>query len=466
MPSVRRNTNAVWPPPTVPPNETEGERLARLEQEEEAKRTSDAIDSQLRAERDARRKSSVKILLLGQAESGKSTMLKNFQLHFAPNAFTAESEAWRPIIHLNLVRHVNFAVGIVSSDESLRPSSSGSKESGSSNDEVRRLCIKLSPLKRVEESWTKYISGPDHAAIASHAEDGTVNNGSLAPPRAPEVYVRSGQGWRGLMRFRRQSESAPRPPEVVEDEQNRHILAACASDIIAFWQHPKVQRIMEDRKIGLRGEPGFFLDDVERIAAADYRPTPDDVVRARVHTVGPEEHHIVLETAFENGKVWTIYDVGGSRSQRAVWAQYFDDVHVVTFMAPISAFDQFLVEDSSVNRLADTLELWRQLCSNRLLENVEFILFLNKLDILENKIKAGVKFVDFVTSYRQRPNEAKHIAKYLLEVFKGLHVQHSPKKRVVHPHLICAIDTRATAAIITQIQEVILLKALSSTNII
>ena len=106
MPGVRRNTNAVWPPPTVPPNETEGERLARLEQEEEAKRTSDAIDSQLRAERDARKKSSVKILLLGacpasqhdptadnfpgQAESGKSTMLKNFQLHFAPNAFTAE----------------------------------------------------------------------------------------------------------------------------------------------------------------------------------------------------------------------------------------------------------------------------------------------------------------------------------------------------------------------------------------
>ncbi|TRM57497.1 guanine nucleotide binding protein, alpha subunit [Schizophyllum amplum] len=464
MPGVRRNTNAIWPPPTVPPDETESDRLVRIQQEEEAKRTSEAIDQQLRTEREARKKSSVKILLLGQAESGKSTMLKNFQLHFAPNAFDAESDAWRPIIHLNLVRHVNFAVGIVSSDESLRPSSSGSKESSSGIDDVRRLCMKLSPLKRVEESWTRHISGSNAHHEAPPTEDVTPN--SLAPPRAPEVYVRSGQGWRGLMRFRRQSESAPRPPEVVEDEQNRHILAACASDIVAFWEHPTVQRIIDERRLALREQPGFFLDDVARIAAAGYKPTPDDIVRARVHTVGPEEHHIVLETAFENGKIWTIYDVGGSRSQRAVWAQYFDDVHVVTFMAPISAFDQFLVEDSSVNRLADTLELWRQLCSNRLLENVEFILFLNKLDILESKIKADVKFVDFVTSYRQRPNEAKHIAKYLLEVFKGLHVQHSPKKRVVHPHLICAIDTRATAAVITQIQEVILLKALSSTNII
>ena len=131
----------------------------------------------------------------------------------------------------------------------------------------------------------------------------------VAPPRAPEVYVRSGQGWRGLMRFRRQSESAPRPPEVVEDEQNRHILAACASDIIAFWQHPKVQRIMEDRKIGLRGEPGLyvpiqllvcfplisyfssFLDDVERIAAADYRPTPGADSRSSCFALVPYIDH-------------------------------------------------------------------------------------------------------------------------------------------------------------------------------
>jgi len=36
--------------------------------------------------------------------SGKSTTLKNFQLHFSPKAFDAERPRWKIVIHLNLVR--------------------------------------------------------------------------------------------------------------------------------------------------------------------------------------------------------------------------------------------------------------------------------------------------------------------------------------------------------------------------
>jgi hypothetical protein len=59
------------------PNETPVERQARLENEERARQVSQAIDASLKAERLARRKKRVvRLLLLGQSESGKSTTLR------------------------------------------------------------------------------------------------------------------------------------------------------------------------------------------------------------------------------------------------------------------------------------------------------------------------------------------------------------------------------------------------------
>ncbi len=41
--------------------------------------------------------------------------------------------------------------------------------------------------------------------------------------------------------------------------------------------------------------PLSFLDDLERIATSDYEPTDDDVVRARLRTLGVQEHRILFE---------------------------------------------------------------------------------------------------------------------------------------------------------------------------
>ena len=93
-----------------PSNETPTERERRLKEEAEAKRVSDAIDAQLKEERlQQKRQKEVKVLLLGQSESGKSTTLKQFQLMYAPNAFRDERFAWRGVIYLNLVRPFSCA---------------------------------------------------------------------------------------------------------------------------------------------------------------------------------------------------------------------------------------------------------------------------------------------------------------------------------------------------------------------
>lgn len=60
-----------------PPNETQAEREGRLRAEQAARSRSENIDKMLRdSARQGRKRKVVKVLLLGQSESGKSTTLK------------------------------------------------------------------------------------------------------------------------------------------------------------------------------------------------------------------------------------------------------------------------------------------------------------------------------------------------------------------------------------------------------
>jgi hypothetical protein len=73
-------TAAIAPPP----NETPAERAARLLEEVEARRVSDEIDEQLKQERASRRRQRpcVKVLLLGQSESGMLSCSSHTPLPF------------------------------------------------------------------------------------------------------------------------------------------------------------------------------------------------------------------------------------------------------------------------------------------------------------------------------------------------------------------------------------------------
>jgi guanine nucleotide-binding protein alpha-1 subunit len=51
--------------------------------------------------------------------------------------------------------------------------------------------------------------------------------------------------------------------------------------------------------------------------------------------------------------------------------------------------------------------IWKSVCSNKLLANVELVLFLNKCDILERKLKAGVRLAKYVRSYAARANDVE-----------------------------------------------------------
>jgi hypothetical protein len=53
----------------------------------------------------------------------------------------------------------------------------------------------------------------------------------------------------------------------------------------------------------------------------------------------------------------------------------------------------------------DSVLLWKSVCSNKLLAKVELVLFLNKCDLMEAKLKSGIRLAKYVRSFGDRSND-------------------------------------------------------------
>lgn len=96
--------------------------------------------------------------------------------------------------------------------------------------------------------------------------------------------------------------------------------------------------------------------------------------------------------------------------QRAAWFPYFDDINAIIFLAPISCYDETLVEDPSVNRIDDSITLWKGICHSKLLINVQLVVFFNKCDILQKKLKRGATpFVKYFPKFGNKHEDVENI---------------------------------------------------------
>ena len=115
------------------------------------------------------------------------------------------------------------------------------------------------------------------------------------------------------------------------------------------------------------------------------------------------------------GSIYRLFDVGGQRSERKKWIHCFEDVTAIIFCVAMSEYDQVLHEDETTvrnetffyfwhcidwlaiigfwccasiqNRMQESLKLFDSICNNKWFTDTSIILFLNKKDLFEEKIK-------------------------------------------------------------------------------
>ena len=85
-------------------------------------------------------------------------------------------------------------------------------------------------------------------------------------------------------------------------------------------------------------------------------------------------------------------------------------MQAVIFLAPLT-FNLTLEEDPTVNRIEDSMMIWKSICANKLLERTTIILFMNKMDVLAATLKSGLRVKDFVLSYGDLPNDVPTVSK-------------------------------------------------------
>ena len=112
-------------------------------------------------------------------------------------------------------------------------------------------------------------------------------------------------------------------------------------------------------------------------------------------------------------------DVGGQRTQRQKWHLCFSDVTAILFLASSSEYDEYLREDGATNRLDESCKVFDTLINYKVLKNVEFILFLNKHDLLKEKIQK-ININNYCRDFSGNPHSINDVEKYLVRKFTHL----------------------------------------------
>lgn len=137
----------------------------------------------------------------------------------------------------------------------------------------------------------------------------------------------------------------------------------------------------------------------------------------------------IIQTEFfvQNGRnkwLFKITDVGGQRAERRKWLHVFAGVDVVIYVMSLSAYDQVLYEDHNTRCWDETLNLFEKTAANKSFKETDFIVFMNKSDIFDEKI-LKVPFSTYVTDYpADKVNNGESVKQWIQNEF--YHRFHNP----------------------------------------
>lgn len=355
----------------------------------------------------------VKLLLLGAGESGKSTIFKQMRILYGTARGDDELRMYGVVIRHNVIVA------------------------------VRKLCVhlrnlgleeELSKEKGIENGGSKITPKQAYDELIAHLIDNTAS--------VSEESLHNGDrnDWVG---------QSPRAGLAANNDAKQFLQHVEAIRIL--WQSNTMKEVWSKRaQVNVIDGHKEYFQDINRISAATFKPTTQDILLARMRTT-----QVVMERYRIDGIEFEMYDVGGQRSERRKWIDCFDNVDAVIFVAALSEFDQALAEAKRTNRMVEALTTFRSVCNNRAFANTSIMLFLNKKDIFAEKIlysdiAAQRPFAD----YAGPPKDFDHGVLYFIQKFKDCLIDDEFNDSFIH--VTCATDTNNMEFVLDSTRTIIM----------
>uniref|UniRef100_A0A3Q3XFD3 Uncharacterized protein n=1 Tax=Mola mola TaxID=94237 RepID=A0A3Q3XFD3_MOLML len=219
--------------------------------------------------------------------------------------------------------------------------------------------------------------------------------------------------------------------------------------IKALWVDSGIQNAYDRRREFQLGESvKYFLDNLDNLGDLNYLPSQQDILLARKPTKGIHEYDFEIKNV-----PFKMVDVGGQRSERRRWFECFDSVTSILFLVSSSEYDQVLMEDRQTNRLRESLNIFETIVNNRVFVNVSIILFLNKTDLLEEKVMS-VPLKDYFPEYTGPEHSLSDVQAFMVECFRGK--RRDATQKPLYHHFTTAINTENIRLVFRDVKDTIL----------
>ncbi|KAM6362982.1 guanine nucleotide-binding protein subunit alpha-14 [Pluvialis apricaria] len=225
-----------------------------------------------------------------------------------------------------------------------------------------------------------------------------------------------------------------------------------------LWEDPGIQECYDRRReFQLSDSAKYYFTDLDRIAMPSFVPTQQDILRVRVPTTGITEYPFDLENI-----IFRMVDVGGQRSERRKWIHCFESVTSIIFLVALSEYDQVLAECDNENRMEESKALFKTIITYPWFLNSSVILFLNKKDLLEEKIMYS-HLISYFPEYTGPKQDVKAARDFILKLYQD---QNPDKEKVIYSHFTCATDTENIRFVFAAVKDTILQLNLREFNLV